>query len=193
MKSPAPNMDITQLQKVQPRVLLAWQPIMPNGAGGADVIEVVPSILIAPTIGDVKNVEEKRFDTYNHVHRPQEFGQWLNVTMLFSVYEPGIRLPGFVTETAGKKIVDVSKLKEGTEEGFFTLFDWIDECTESLIAQKTIPGTDLIVDEQSMQYSPYLSGGFIADKRPVYYGFVNVKFQCFADKKFNKTIEKHLL
>lgn len=199
MKSPGRdaegNEDITVIATQEPQVYLGWQPTRPDASGmlNIDPLNVCPGILIAPSIGNVKYVEEKRLDRYNSIIRPQELGQWLNVSILFSVYEPGIRLPGFVESADSEDGLDMSKLVEGTEQGLFTLMDWIDEFKDALVSEKSIPDSDLIVDEMSLTYSPYMESGYIADKRPLYYGFVNAKFQCYAEGKNNSKINEYLL
>lgn len=194
MKAPDPENDITKIHRVEPSVFLGWQPSRPDETGKlcANPMSVCPGILIAPGAGNVKNVEEHRFDTYKNVHRPQELGQWLNVSVLFSVYEPGIRLPGFA-ENAELGYLDMDKIMEGTEEGLFTLLDWMDDFKDALVAEKFIPGSDLFVDEMSLTYSPYTENGYIVDKRPLYYGFINAKFQCYAENKANRSIDEFLL
>lgn len=189
------NEDITVIARQEPEVFLGWQPTRPDVSGvlRIDPMNVCPGILIAPSIANVKCVEEKRFDRYNNVHRPQELGQWLNVSILFSVYEPGIRLPGFVESASSKTGLDMSKFVDGTEEGLLTLMDWIDDFNNALIAAKFIPESDLFLDEVSLTYSPYTEGGFIVDKRPLYYGFVNAKFQCYSEGKNNSAINDYLL
>jgi len=188
------NEDITVIARQEPQVFLGWQPMRPDESGipRIDPLNVCPGILIAPNIGNAKLVEEKRFDRYSNVHRPQELGRWLNVDVLFSVYEPGIRLPGFVESAESEEGLDMSKLVEGTEEGLFTLTDWIDDFLDALVAAKSIPGSDLFVDEASILYGPYQEGGYIADKRPLYYGLITAKFQCYAEGENNDVVSKLL-
>lgn len=192
MKAPDPENDITKIHYQEPGVFLGWHPSRPDASGfsGVDPMNVCPGILIAPGAGNVKCVEDQRFDTYKNIHRPQELGQWLNVSVLFSVYEPGIRLPGF---DQGKNGLDMSRISEGTEAGLFALTDWMDDFKEALLAEKVIAGSDLFVEETTLTYSPYTEAGFIVDKRPLYYGFVNAKFQCYAESKNNSGINDFLL
>lgn len=191
LKAPDPRGDITKIRETEPKVYLGFWPTRPETGyqETENLASICPAILIAPNTANVKCVEEKRFDTYNGVHRPQAFGQWLNVSILFVTYEPGIRLPGFLKED-GK--VDFTRMMEGSEQGLFTLMDWIDDCNAALIAQGTIPNSDLIVNDVSMEYGPYIQSDYIADKRPLFYGFINVKFQCFANDKNNSSIDQYL-
>lgn len=187
----APGKSITDIERQEPDVYLGFYPTRPDETGKkfcVDQFSTVPGVLIIPMPSQLKNVEDRRFDTYNHIHRSQEYGQWLNVSILFAVYEPGIRLPLF-KESGGS---DMSKFKEGTEEGLLTLMDWMDDFCESLLAAKTIPGTDLTLDEASAEYGPYAGTDFDVDKRPIFYGIVNVKFQCYANQKEAKTIDPYL-
>lgn len=189
------NEDITVIKRQEPQVFLGWQPMRPDSSGiiQLDPLNVCPGILIAPNAGNAKYVEEKRFDRYKDVHRPQELGQWLSVDVLFSVYEPGIRLPGFAESAESEEGLDMSKLVEGTEEGLFTLTDWMDDFLDALVAAKSIPGSDLMVEEASILYSPYQEGGYIADKRPLYYGCVSVKFSGYSEGKNDSTVNDLLL
>lgn len=190
LKAMSPDQNVSKIIEREPTVYLAGWPTRPGTVyQEEDLTSVCPGILIAPNTANVKCVEDKRFDQYNGIHRPQEFGQWLNVTMLFVVYEPGIRLPGFMRSDGG---IDMSRMAEGTEQGLFTLLDWIDECKAALLAQKTIPRSDLIVEEMSMEYGPLIQSDYIADKRPLFYGLINAKFQCFANEKPNSSIEQYL-
>lgn len=186
--------SVTDIARQEPKVYLAFFPTKPEDLGQFVQKEnfTVPSILIMPQISDVKNVPEQRFDRYNHVSRNQEFGQNLNVTFLFSVYEAGIRLPGFAAGNGNRSGIDVTKILEGTEEGFLTLMDWMDDLKENLLAVKAIPGTDLAVSEMDITYSAYSDSNYIVDKRPIHYGIVYAKFNCNADKKYNPDIEKYL-
>lgn len=194
MKKPAPDMDIAKIVRGEPECFLAWQPERPDLTGGPnEIISVCPAIQIMPKSGYIKYVEEKRFDRYSNISRPQEFGQTLIVDMLFSIYEPGIRLPGFVDSVESGKGIDMTLLKEGTEEGLFTLLDWMDECKEKMLALGNIPGTDLIMDNSTATYSMYNDGHYVVDKRPIFYGFVSVEFKCYANEAPNRDIDKHLI
>ena len=194
MKAPPPDMDITEIVRQKPQCFLAWQPTRPDQTGHllVDPINVCPGILVMPRASRAKYVEEKRFDRYNNIHRPQELGQTLAVDILFSVYEPGIRLPGFIDSAESENGLDMSLLMEGTEQGLFTLTDWMDDCIEKLLNQKFIPQTDLFVNEASMLYSLYTDQSFVVDKRPLYYGFVTVDFSCYAEEGVNNSLENFL-
>ena len=195
MKAPAENMDIGTINRQEPTVYLAWAPARMDKAGNLKEIPLstVPGILIMPNQTYAKYMEEKRFDRYNNVHRPQEMGQHLAVSILFSVYEPGVRLPGFVDSVGEKGAgLDTSLILEGTEQGLFTLMGWMDDCMEKLLGQKMIPKTDLFVQEDTVTYSLYTDQSYVVDRRPIYYGFVNVVFGCHVNEDFNPEIEKLL-
>lgn len=191
MKTMPENGDISVIKRQKPPVFLFLQPKRRDetGAWVESPVNVCPSILIAPGQSHAKNMEEQRFDRYNHISRPDELGQTLTVTVLFSVYEPGTRLPGFISGAKAIDGMDMRLITEGTEEGFFTLTDWMDEFKDKLIAAKQIPGSDLIVDEASVMYSPYTDSEYIVDKRDCYYGFVNVRFRCYSEQQINTEIE----
>lgn len=197
MKTPARDRDgredIMQIARQEPVACLGFYPMRPDSSGilRSDPLNVCPGILISQIPDLVKYVESERFDRYSDIRRTQELGQWLNINFLFSIYEPGIRLPGFVQSAATG--LDMSKFVEGTEEGVLTLADWIDDLKDELVAVSAIPGTDLIVSEKSITYGPLIESGYIADKRPIFYGNINVRFQCSSDHKDNKTIDQYLL
>ena len=109
--------------------------------------------------------------------------------MLFSVYEPGIRLPGFKdsADEHGRGL-DMSLIVEGTEQGLFTLTDWMDDCMQALLRDRSIPETDLILEEHNMTYSLYTDQSYVVDRRPIYYGFVNATFMCYAEEGVNSAV-----
>ena len=134
-----------------------------------------------PVSGHVRYVQEHRFDRYQKIHRPQEMGQSLNVQILFSIYEPGERLPGFADSMETPK-PDMTLLKDGTEPGLCTLVNWMDDAIELLLRERTIPGTDLTLEDDNMMYSLFTDQAYIVDRRPIYYGFLNVELKGYATK-----------
>ena len=189
MKTPAPNMDVRVIARQEPKVFLAYQPMRPdesNFTGEIDPLNVCPGIIIAPSMGYWKYMEEQRFDRYNNVHRPKEFGQSLSCQVLFFVYEDGVRLPGFV-DSAEKGEYDMSLITEGTQEGFLTLMNWMDDFRDALLSQKTIPETDMYLNEAEAASAPYTDQKFIADRRPAFIGITSLTFQCHADE-YNQEI-----
>lgn len=197
MKTPARDADgredIATIARQEPIAYLGFYPMRPDSTGilRKDPMNVCPGILISQIPDYAKYVEVQRFDRYNDIHRSQELGQWLNINMLFSVYEPGIRLSGFVQ--SAETGLDMSKFVEGTEEGVFTLADWIDDLKDELIAAKSIPGSDLFVDDKTITYGPLVESGYIAEKRPIFYGSINARFECYSDNKGNKTVDEYLI
>ena len=195
MKAPAENMDISVIKRQEPTCYLAWAPSRLDKTGIPKEIPLstVPGILIMPNQAYAKYMEEKRFDRYNGIHRPQEMGQNLAVSILFSVYEPGIRLPGFIGSVGEKgQGLDTTLILEGTEQGLFTLMNWMDDCMDKLLSTKIIPKTDLFLQDETVTYSLYTDQSYVVDRRPIYYGFVNAVFNCYADDGINPEIEKLL-
>ena len=195
MKAPGPNMDVSKITRQEPACYIGWAPARMDKAGNLKEIpaSTVPGIIMMPNQAYGKYMEEKRFDRYNNIHRTKEMGQQMSVTMLFSVYEPGTRLPGF-SDSAGEQGsgIDTSLLLEGTEEGFMTLMNWMDDAMYKLLGAKIIPNTDLFVDEESVTYSLYVDQNYVVDRRPLYYGFVNVVFGCYANEEPNRLIDQLL-
>lgn len=196
MKAPGEQFNIADIRYQEPCCYLAWAPSRIDKAGQIkdDPVSVLPGIIIMPNQAHAKYMEEKRFDRYNNVHRPPDLGQHLAVSILFCVYEPGIRLPGFV-ESVGKRGdgLDMSLIQDGTEEGLFTLLNWMDDCMEALLREKHIPETDLFLEESTMTYSLYTDQEYVVDRRPCYYGFVNVSFGCYADTGVNPATNAYLV
>lgn len=192
MKAPGPKMDISKIVRQTPACYLAWAPgrLDQTGQITEDLVSTCPGIVIMLDQAYAKYMEEKRFDRYNNVHRPSQLGQHLSVCMLFSVYEPGIRLPGFVDSAGEKgKGLDMSLIKEGTEQGLFTLTDWMDDCLQALLRDRFIPNTDLCLEETALTYGPYKDQNYVVDRRPLYYGYVNATFNCYADEGVNKEMQ----
>jgi len=193
MKTPAPKMDIRKVTRQEPQTFLVYTPMRPDSSdfmGEIDPLNVCPGIIIAPTVGYVKFMEERRFDRYNNVHRPKSMGQSVSAHVLFFVYEDGVRLPGFV-DSAKKGPYDMSLIADGTSEGVKTVFNWMDDFKDALLAQKVIPKTDMVLNEDEMQYGLYSDQKFVADRRPVYIGIVFVTFQCHADE-YNDEVNRLL-
>lgn len=196
MKAPAPNMNLGEIVRQEPRCYLAWAPSRMDSTGTLreDPISVVPGIIIMPNQAYAKYIEERRHDRLDKINRPQEMGQHLAVSILFSVYEPGTRLPGFIDSVGERgQGLDLSLIQEGTEQGLLTLMNWMDDCMSKLLGQKVIPHTDMAVEEATMMYSLYTDQSYVVDRRPIYYGFVNVSFSCYANEEVNEIINQMLL
>lgn len=182
MKAPAPNMDVSKIVRQEPAVFLGYAPTRPDVSlyGDVDPLTVAPGIILAPVSGDVHYMEEKRFDRYNNVHRSKDMGQSLTVQAVFMVFEDGVRLPGFVDAVQRGEEYPMNLLREGTEEGLFTLTNWMDDYKDALLDAGGIPGTDLIINDENFDYGWYSDQKFISDRRPCFIGMVTVKFQCFG-------------
>ena len=195
MKAPAENMDIGVIRTQEPKCFLAWAPSRVDQAGNVleEPLSTVPGIIIMPNQAYAKYMEEKRFDRYNDVHRPKDMGQQVGVSVLFSVYEPGVRLPGFVDSVGEKgQGLNTEPILEGTEQGLMTLMNWMDDFMQKILGQRLIPKTDLALMEETMTYSLYTDQKYVVDRRPIYYGFVNVVFRCYANEEYNEDIEELL-
>lgn len=132
-----------------------------------------PSILMMLAPSNARNMEPERFDRRDGIIRPMDLGGKLGISLLFSVYEPGVRQPGFDGN-------DPDLIADPGAEGFFTVTDWMDEVSAALIAAQNVPGSDLFLWEGSLTYSPYMEGGYISDTRPIYYGIMNMVFGHYA-------------
>lgn len=191
MKTPAKNGDITKLERQEPKVFIGFAPTRPDltRLSEGDPTNSAPSIIILPASAYAKNMEEQRFDRYSGIKRPKEMGQQFAAHIIFTVYEDGVRLPGFIDKYEESGEIDLTLIKEGTEEGIFTLLNWMDDFLESLLGVKNIPGTDLCVNEASTVYGLRADQRYIVDKRPLYYGQIDVLFNCHADEKPNNNYD----
>lgn len=179
-KSPAPDGDITRVKITEPKVYLGWFPGRgPRTEEWEDAPNEAPGILIAPGPICGQQVEVRRFDENSRVRRPPELGQKIQISMLFCIYEPGVRKAGF-DELAEAEELDIARLSDGTREGLLTLTDWMDEAARQLLDTRCIPGSDLILQEETLNYGPYQDVGYIVDRRPFYYGFLNATFNGYA-------------
>ena len=177
---------ITDFTRAEPRVFLGWQPMNPNEPGRVDPkdpFSVCPAITVMPNASYARYVAEKRFDRYQNVHRNQDMGQSPYMLILFSIYEPGIRLPGFA-EAMEKQDPDddpMQYFQDGTEAGLQTLYDWMDDAIELLLRERGIPGTDMVLDDyENFRYSLFTDQAYVVDRRPLYYGILNVPFKGYA-------------
>lgn len=197
MKSPPRGQKVTDYTPpVEPKVFIAFAPMRPDSAKLAweemDPSNTAPSITIMPSASYGKYMEIKRFDQYNGVHRPKEMGQQLALQLLFSVFEDGVRMPGFIQKIEAGEGMDMSLVREGTQEGLFTVLDWMDDFIRAVLGQKMIPGSDLMLDEASLVYGLRADQKYVTDSRPMYYGVVDVAFNCYADEANNPDISRLL-
>ncbi len=189
-KVPKDN-NILNTDTAEPRVFLAYQPLRPDFYGNPTVLSPIqvfeddpystcPSITIMPGPSYIQFMQDKRFDNYKNIHRPKKMGQTFSTTVLFSVYEPGIRMPGFVDGMENGS-PDMSLLKDGTEEGLMTLLNWMDDAKELILREQHVPGTDMILDKDSAMASLFTDQSYVVDRRPIYYGFLLITWNCHAD------------
>ncbi|MBR3740534.1 MAG: hypothetical protein IKN04_08745 [Clostridia bacterium] len=183
--------NILNVDTAEPRVFLAYQPLRPDYYGNPtnlsptpvfedDPYSTCPSITIMPGPGYLQYMQDKRFDNYKNIYRPKKMGQTLSTTNLFAIYEPGIRMPGFV-ESMESGTPDMSLLKDGSEAGLLTLMDWMNDAKELVLREQHVPGTDMILDKDSAIESLFSDQNYIVDRRPIYYGFLLITWNCHAD------------
>ena len=194
MKTPAAGMRADTVRKQEPRVYIGFFPTRPDETGRLpeDPLNTAPAILLMPDSGRLKYMEEKRFDRYNHIRRPSQLGQEVHVQALFSVYEDGVRLPGFAADAQAGAPYPMDRVMEGTEEGLFTLFNWMDDYAEALLGANFIPGTDMFLDEESVTWGLYSDQQYVSDRRPMFYGLMTFRFNAYATEKPNAEINQLL-
>ena len=194
MKTPAPNMDASIVCRQEPKTFLVFLPTRDDASGYVDSMPMntVPGIVILPTTSYAKNMEEKRFDRFQNIHRPKAVGKTLSVRWLFMVFEDGLRLPGFVDKIERGEGMDMSLVIEGSEEGVYILLDWMDTLMRKLLGKKIIPKTDLAVIPETVVYDLYSDQKYVSDKRSIFYGFVDATFQCLTEEEYNDEIQNLL-
>jgi len=189
MKAPPNSMDTLDFTYQDPKVYIGFAPQRPNPFDpSGDRVSVAPSIIVMPNPAKQAYIEEKRWDRFDKIRRNKEMGQHFNVTMLCTVYEPGVRDAAFAMEDN----IDVKHIDEGTEQGIFTLSDWMDDIRDRLLSQQFIPNTDLFLDAESLIEAFYTDENYIVDKRPLYYGYVACDFGCFAERHEQNPIDDFL-
>ena len=148
-KTPPADQAITNTGTAEPKVYLGWQPLwsamqaqssVPHYALNNDPFSVCPAITVMPGSMPLNNVPEKRFDQYRKIQRPKNMGSSLTLTILFSIYEPGIRLPGFEESLNSGKGLDKNLMLDATEEGLLTLLNWMDDAAELLLRERDLDG-----------------------------------------------------
>ena len=194
MKTPAPNMDASIVCRQEPKTFLVFLPTRDDASGYVDSMPMntVPGIVILPTTSYAKNMEEKRFDRFQNIHRPKAVGKTLSVRWLFMVFEDGLRLPGFVDKIERGEGMDMSLVIEGSEEGVYILLDWMDTLMRKLLGKKIIPKTDLAVIPETVVYDLYSDQKYVSDKRSIFYGFVDATVQCLTEEEYNDEIQNLL-
>lgn len=185
MKAPGKNYDIREVRYTEPKCHIGWTPTRPDMDSDGSIMTACPGILIMPSQGNAYLPETRERDRADGVRRSKQFGDTLSVSILLAVYEPGIRMPGYMDENG---VIDADLIKEGTEQGLMTLIDWMDDTVDVLMKYRSIPHTDLILNEETVIRSMYTEGGFVVDKRPVFYGFVNCEFKGHTSYAMNDVV-----
>lgn len=189
----APGATLDDIVYKQPRMYTAYYPARPYKQNQAPGMALgpddasAPSVLFMLTPSQAQNMEEERLDRYNNISRPAEFGGKLGMLMQFAVFDPGVRLPGFDGNHP-------DLIEDATEDGFYALTDWMDNVMRALITSDTIPGSDMFVIKNTIKYSPYIDGDYIADRRPFYYGQLAATFGYYTAymPNYEKDIENAL-
>ncbi|MBR3740568.1 MAG: hypothetical protein IKN04_08920 [Clostridia bacterium] len=90
----------------------------------------------------------------------------------------------------------MSLLQDGTEAGLQTLLNWMDDGIELFLRERTVPDTDLTLDDDNFTYALFTDQAYVVDRRPLYYGFLNVPFKGYAnygsDRGYRSRIDKLL-
>lgn len=144
---------------------------------------VAPSIVLVNGLSRGKEMDEARFDRYAGIKRPQELGATLAVQFVCVTYDPGNR-----NEDA-QESGSPDDVTYDADEGYLTLLDWLEEIERALLGVKAIPETDLFVWESSVKWSPLMVQDSVADRRPLYYGYVTCEFGHYANENVNPAVQ----
>ena len=186
-----PGDDDRDVQWKEPDTYVGYYPMTnTDEAQSAEKLyeSVSPSILIIPTIGYAKNMEEERFDRYSGIHRPESMGKTMPIQFLFTVYDPGTRNPP-AFDSEGKEIW---RKLDGEGQGMRALFDWMDDLERHLLGARHIPGTDMYVAERSITSGLRTEQGAVTDSRPTFIGMLNCVFGAVALEKQNEELDEIL-
>jgi hypothetical protein len=165
----------------QPRVFVA---LYPWRLTEATEFSIAPSILIIPDLSPAQDPRTYAYDKSEGAIRSRDLGAQLNVRMVFCVYEPGERLSEL--QTSHNPVED---LMEVSNSGFYTLTDWVDEAVEQLLRDKSIPGSDLFVYEDTIRWAPMMQEDAIVDQRPLYYAVLQAGFGGKSLRRESSTID----
>ena len=180
MKCPNPDGIVADVTYEEPTVFIGFYPTRTDETGiKENPISTVPSLLIMFGQGFAERMQEQRFDRYSGIHRPKELGGTIPIAILFATYDPGDRMERF------EDVPSPEFLVESTEQGLFTLTNWMDDVKAKLLGTVCIPGTDMFLWKDTLSYSPLTESGQIVDKRPFYYAFINCEFGLYSDRAIN--------
>lgn len=182
MKTPGKNdYDIVW---AEPRCFLCTYPT----AVKEDLINVAPGLLLLAGGGYGASDTSEYLDNRSGIDRSKDMGATLSMQFVHVIYDPGERT-GIRKEDGRADPKQALIIDENADNGALTVIDWMDDTMAALIGAKSIPGTDLIVNEKTVRFNPLTENGAIADRRPFYLGIVTVDFNSVTRGDNNNEIE----
>lgn len=186
MKTPVLNGKDYDVEYREPMCFLGnYYPLMVSSA--KEPYKIAPSILIMTGGGLAAGETEEYLDSRQGISRPKEIGTTLNVQLIHALYDPG--------ERTGKRSADGAVTPheailwdDEKDAGSLALMDWMDDTQAALLSADSIPGCDLIVKRNTVGWEPLKENGAVADRRPLYLGFVSVTLEAPTREDENNII-----
>lgn len=170
----------------EPKCFLGnYYPLMVSSA--KEPYKIAPSILIMTGGGLAAGETEEYLDSRQGISRPKEVGATLNVQLIHVLYDPGERT-GKRTDDGKAFPHEAIRWDDEKDEGSLQLMDWMDDTQAALLGADSIPGCDLIVKRGTVGWEPLKENGAVADRRPLYLGFVSVTFEAPTHEEDNDII-----
>lgn len=186
MKTPVLRGKDYDIEYKEPECFLGnYYPMMVSNV--KEPYKIAPSILIMTGGGLAAGETEEYLDSRQGISRPKEVGATLNVQLIHVIYDPGERT-GVLKEDGSADPHEAFKWDNERDEGSLFLMDWMDDTQAALLGADSIPGCDLIVKRSTVGWEPLKENGAVADRRPLYLGFVSVTFEAPTREKDNDII-----
>lgn len=186
MKTPVARGSDYDIAWAEPRCFLGSYP--PWAQNPREEYKVAPSILILTGGGLAAGETDEYIDSRSGISRPKDIGATLTVQLIHALYEPGERT-GVRKDDGRADPREALQRNEEADEGHLALIDWMDDTMAALIGADAIPDTDLIVNRKTVGFELLKENGALADRRPLYLGFVTVTFSALTRADDNPIID----
>lgn len=139
---------------------------------------VAPSILITGVSFKPYAETSEYLDSRQKVSRPKNVGSTITLNLIHAVYDPGERMTVRQKENAqGEPIQDgdpheMLLTDEAMDTGSMILWQWMEDTASAIHAALSIAG--MTVKDDSIIIEPLTENESVSDRRPVYFGVVQV-------------------
>lgn len=186
MKTPVPRGRDYDVAYAEPKCFLGnYYPLMV--ADAKEPYKIAPSILIMTGGGLAAGETEEYLDSRQGIRRPHEVAATINVQLIHVIYDPGERT-GVRTAQGRENPHEAITWNESRDEGTLTLLDWMDDTQAALLGADSIPGCDMLIKRGTVGWEMLKENGAVADRRPLYLGFVTVTLEAPTREDENETI-----